>query len=94
MIRPRFFFTLAPLHGMPLTRYAIVAGDGHTVIGVQVSMPDTDLVHIERPAILRWRQSATQDVQIKRFRINETPLGRAGEQARRPVWSRSGRRAA
>lgn len=93
MIRPRYFFTLGPLTGTPLTRYAIVAADGQTVIGVQVSMPDTDLLHIERPTHLRWLRGDGQDVRIRTWRINETPIGKAGEQPRRPTWRRAGRTA-
>lgn len=92
-MRPRYYFTLGQLPGTPLTRYAIVAEDGTTVIGVQVSVPDIDLTHIDRPAHLRWRQSAVREVEIKRYRINEQSP-RNGEQARRPTWSRAGKRAA
>ena len=91
-IRPRYFFTLGELPGTPLTRYALVAGDGNTVIAVQVSVPDTDLMHIERPTILRWLIAGPAEVAIKQFRINEVPA--PGEQPRRTTWRRSGKRAA
>jgi len=85
------FFVLGPVAGSVHTRYAVLHGD-HTVWSVQVSRPDG--VEVDRPAVLRWRQAAAPEVQIKRFRINETPMAKSGEQARKPVWSRAGRRAA
>ena len=85
----RYYFSLGAVPNTPHTRYAVVAGDGCTVLGTQVSVPD--LVEIERPAVLRWRHAEANEVQIKRYRINETP--QAGEQPRRTTWKRAGRTA-
>ena len=87
------YFTLGPLPGTLLSRYAVLAGD-HTVTDVLVSRPDG--VEVERPTHIRWKRPAVQEVRIKSWRINETPVNPAhnGEQPRRPVWSRAGKRAA
>jgi hypothetical protein len=96
--RPRYWFVLGPVPNTTLTRYAIVAGDGNTVLSVQVSRPDDDLLHIEPPTHIRWRRVPLAEqlagVQIKTWRINEQPVGHNGEQPRKPVWRRAGRRAA
>jgi hypothetical protein len=82
------YFVLGPVPHTPYTRYAVLAG-ANTVTDVLVSRPDG--VEVERPAVLRWRHVEANEVQIKRYRINETP--QAGEQPRRTTWKRAGRRA-
>ena len=82
------YFVLGALPGTPLTRYAVL--DGHTVVSVQVSVPEGQ--EVERPANVRWRLAGPAEVQIKQYRINEVPT--PGEQPRRTTWSRSGKRAA
>jgi hypothetical protein len=61
------------------------------VTHTQISRPDGE--EVERPAVLRWRHAERPEVQIKHYRINETPMAHNGEQARRVQWKRSGRRA-
>jgi hypothetical protein len=90
-VTPRYYFPLGPVAQTPHSRYAVVAGDGVTVLSTQISVPD--LVEIERPAVLRWLDVEESDVQIRRYRINEAPLSRNGQQPRRMTWKRSGRRA-
>jgi hypothetical protein len=90
-VTPCYYFSLGAVPNTPLTRYAVVAGDGVTVLATQISVPD--LVEIERPAVLRWLDVEANDVQIKRYRINEAPLSRNGQQPRRTTWKRAGRRA-
>ncbi len=81
------YFTLGQLPGTLHCRFAILAGD--TVTHTQISRPDGE--EVERPAVLRWRHAETPDVQIKQYRINETPMAHNGEQPRKPTWRRSGR---
>ena len=86
------YFTLGPLHGTLHTRYAVLGGVGSTVIDVVVSRPDG--TEVERPAHIRWKRPSVQEVRIKSWRINETPVNpAAGEQPRRVSWKRAGRRA-
>ncbi len=88
---PCYYFSLGPVPQAPHVRYAVVADDGVTVLATQISVPD--LVEIERPAVLRWLDVEENEVQIRRYRINEAPLSRNGKQPRRTTWKRSGRRA-
>lgn len=84
------YFSLGPLPGTTLTRWAVLHGD-QTVWSVQVSRPDG--IEVERPAVLRWRRQSSESnvktkVDYQQFHMSN------GEQPRKPVWSRAGRRAA
>ena len=81
------YFSLGAVAGTTLTRWAVL--DHGVVVGVQVSRPEG--IEVERSTHLRWRRQEVQDVQVKRYRINETPMSHNGEQARRPTWRRAGR---
>jgi hypothetical protein len=90
---PRYYFSLGPVAQTPHSRYAVVAGDGVTVLSTQISVPD--LVEIERPAVLRWRHEAAAvavrtKIDYQQFVIHT----HNGEQPRKPTWRRAGRRAA
>ncbi len=37
---PRYYFSLGPVAQTPHSRYAVVAGDGVTVLSTQISVPD------------------------------------------------------
>ena len=85
------YFILCPVPGTMHTRYATLTGD-HTVTAVSISRPDG--VEVDRPTHIRWRIPAPAEVQVKSWRINETPVSHNGEQPRKPTWRRAGRRAA
>jgi hypothetical protein len=89
---PRYYFSLGPVAQTPHSRYAVVAGDGVTVLSTQISVPD--LVEIERPAVLRWRNHKATDVRVCTKVDYQQFTIKAGEQPRRPTWRRAGRRAA
>ena len=94
------YFILGTLHGTPHTRYAVLHGE-HTVWEVVISRPDGE--EVERPAHLRWRHLDlaghlagvkvwTPPAWNERGPLN--PERHNGEQPRRPVWKRAGKRVA
>jgi hypothetical protein len=88
---PRYYFSLGPVAQTPHSRYAVVAGDGVTVLSTQISVPD--LVEIERPAVLRWRHEAAAVAVRTKIDYQQFTI-KAGEQPRKPTRRRAGRRAA
>lgn len=46
------YFVIAAGAGHPHRRYALLAADGRTVIGLQISRPDG--LEVPRPADVRW----------------------------------------
>lgn len=52
MSTPQRYFVTAAGAGHPHRRYALLAADGRTVIGLQISRPDG--LEVPRPADLRW----------------------------------------
>jgi hypothetical protein len=68
---PQQYFTLPPEPGKPHARYAVLARDGHTVIGVQASRPDGD--EIARPARLTWQLRPFAGGAVKTPWFNNVP---------------------
>ena len=85
------FFIFGQLPGTTMNRYATL--DHGCIVSVSVSRPEGQ--EVPRPAVLRWRHAKT-DVQVKEYLFNNpAPMVKGnGEQPRRPVWSRAGKRAA
>jgi len=91
------YFTLGPLPGTPHKRFAVLHGD-HTVWEVLISRPPG--VEVERPSHLRWRHMDMAE-HLARVQVWTPPAWNArgplnpmrnGEQPRRPVWKRAGKR--
>ena len=75
------------------TRYGII--ERGVIVATQISRPDGTEKPIPHPLVYRVRGVDYSDVRVKQYLFNNpVPVQHNGEQPRRPVWSRAGKRAA